>query len=279
MRKATRRDTPMRLWIGLLCVALLWGRGEAQANGSDCKQRCSGMQRVCQNIMYCVQSCGLAGVWAQNCYRRKAISYAECSSVYASCYPRPAKPSQVLLGGTYRESCRECAYQGSEMCCRCPNQQGRLLRSCVPAQCMNPVSNCDGKLLCSANCQQRALLRGPYENSCTKCFFYRRSMCCKCRTDGGRWKTSCVTAGCQELVRNCEGRLYCAASCPNGSQSAGLLRGPYARTCRDCTVQRGQMCCRCRAKGSWQKYSCVPMSCKRPVRNCAGELSCGSSCD
>ncbi|MCB9641387.1 MAG: hypothetical protein H6727_20980 [Myxococcales bacterium] len=247
----------------------------AQAN--DCKARCSGMTRICQNIEFCVQRCGLSGSWGQLCYRKGKLSYARCSTVYRTCYPRPRK--EIMLGGSYRESCRKCVVRGKEMCCSCPNKAGQLKRSCVSVGCLNPVSNCDGKLLCSGRCDQLTLLSGPYERSCNKCLFYRRSMCCRCRTRRGKWKTSCLSSSCSEPVSNCDGQLTCSAKCAGSPTNAWQLRGTYRTTCHHCSQQKGQMCCRCRGAGSWMKYSCVSMSCSKRVQNCNGQLRCGGRCD
>lgn len=115
---------------------------------------------------------------------------------------------------------------------------------------------------------------GSYTESCRdmRVDHDRRELEAECRRLDGRWRdTTLDLRRCDRGIVNNNGRLECPRQ-----ELTRLPPGSYRESCRDTTLDGPRLSARCRRKnGEWRDTQLDTRSCRSPIRNDDGRLTCG----
>lgn len=115
---------------------------------------------------------------------------------------------------------------------------------------------------------------GSYTESCRemRVDHDRRELEAECRRLDGRWRhTTLDLRQCDRGIVNNGGRLECPRQ-----ELTRLPPGSYRESCRDASLDGRRLSARCRRKnGEWRDTQLDTRTCRSPISNDDGRLTCG----
>ena len=173
--------------------------------------------------------------------------------------------------GSYARSCEQTFVDGQNLRGNCRNRGGGLAATTLLdyRRCTGDISNDDGALRCSRGGLPPA---GSYTASCRSSFMDGQTLTSICRTVSGSEVPTTLTNvdACRSSIANIDGRLTCTTG------SGPVPPGTYASTCRDIVVAASSITASCRTQTGGERTSTManPASCRSPIDNIDGFLSC-----
>src|SRR5678815_1306669 len=173
--------------------------------------------------------------------------------------------------GSYARSCEMTFVDGQNLRANCRNRGGGLMATTLRdfRRCIGDVSNDDGNLRCSRGSLPPA---GSYTASCRSSFMDGQTLTSICRTvSGSEVPTTLANVGaCRSSIANINGRLTCTTG------SGPIPPGTYTESCRDIVVTASTITAACRTLTGSDRTSSIanPASCRAPIENIDGFLSC-----
>lgn len=173
-------------------------------------------------------------------------------------------------GGSYRQSCRDIAFDSGTLRASCQNRAGGWVPTSLTEafQCHGDISNFDGQLRCNRGVETP---RGSYQQTCRDMWAEGTTLHASCSNGSGGWTPSTLTTfpSCVGDIFNFAGTLAC--------NRTALPDGSFRQSCSDIWIDGDTLRAHCRTSGGGsipaqlpRLSTCVPGS----IVNRAGGLDC-----